>query len=355
MPIIWVDYVAPKDVLYFMSMTERLKKRGDTVIATTRRFREVNELMKLKNIEAEILGSYGGGSLKGKLLEGARRIIKLTEYISEFDVDVLVSYGSPEATRVAFGLQIPIVNIYDAPHAVKQVLLVSRLINAHLSPKCVPKQEWLDLGFKPEQLIFYNAIDPAAWLKNFTPDEKIIKNLELNPEKRIVVVRAEEAFASYLLGKTSDDNPLITPLINELLEFGEDLQIVVLCRYGRQKSSLKKISKKLIIPEHVIDAASLISKSTLFIGGGGTMSCEAALLGVPTLSFFPGKLYYEEPLIKENLLYHPKGVDEGKKLIREILVRPQEYFDKFRESAKLFLNRMDDPTDKIIETIDKFI
>ncbi|MFB0561698.1 MAG: DUF354 domain-containing protein [Candidatus Lokiarchaeia archaeon] len=355
MSTIWVDYVAPKDVLYFMSMTERLKNRGDTVIATTRRFREVNELLRLKNIEAEILGSYGGGTLKGKLVEGAKRIIKLAEYISRFDVDLLVSYCSPEAARVAFGLQIPIINIYDAPHAVKQVLLVSRLVDAHLSPKCIPKQEWLKLGFKSEQLIFYDAIDPAAWLKNLTPDENVIKNLGLNPDKKIVVVRAEEAFASYLLGKTSDDSPLIIPLINELLEFGEELQIVVLYRYRRQKSILRKLSRKLIIPEHVIDAASLFSNSTLFIGGGGTMSCEAALLGVPTISFFPGRLYYEEPLMKEKLLYHPKEVDEAKKLIREILVQTPEYFDKFKERAKLLLNRMEDPTDKIIETIDKFI
>lgn len=355
MPTIWVDYVAPKDVLYFMSMVERLKNRGDTVIATTRRFREVNELMRLKNIEAEILGSYGGGSLKGKLVEGAKRIIKLAEYISQFDVDVLVSYCSPEATRVAFGLQIPIINIYDAPHAIKQVLLVSRLVDAHISPKCIPKKEWLKLGFKPEQLIFYDAIDPAAWLKNFSPDRTVIKNLGLNTEKKIIVVRAEEAYASYLLGKTSDDNPLIIPLINELLEFEEDLQIVVLYRYEQQKSSLRKLSKKLIIPEHVIDAASLISNSILFIGGGGTMSCEAALLGVPTISFFPGRLYYEEPLMKEKLLFHPKEVDEARKLIREILTQTPEYFDKFKERAKLFLNKMEDPTDKIIETINKFI
>ncbi len=355
MPTIWVDFVAPKDVLYFKSMIKRLKNRGDTVIATTRKFREVNELMRLNNIEAEILGRYGGGSLKGKLVAGAKRIIKLADYISRFDVDVLVSYCSPEATRVAFGLQIPIINIYDAPHAVKQVLLVSRLVDVHLSPKCIPKEDWLELGFKPEQLTFYDAIDPAAWLKNFSPDEKIIKNLGLNPDKKIVVVRAEEAFASYLLNKASDDDPLISPLINELLKLKEELQIVVLYRYGRQKSSLKKISSKLIIPEHVIDSASLISRSILFIGGGGTMSCEAALLGTPTISFFPGRLYYEEPLIKENLLYHPKELNQAKKLIKETLSQPQEYFDAFKERARLLLNRMEDPTDKLIITIDKFI
>ncbi|MEM2957868.1 MAG: DUF354 domain-containing protein, partial [Candidatus Jordarchaeaceae archaeon] len=142
MSTIWVDYVAPKDVVYFMNMVERLKSRGDIVVATTRKFREVNELMKLKNVEAKILGRYGGGTLKGKLVEGAKRIAKLAEYISRFNVDVMISYCSPEAVRVAFGLQIPIINVYDAPHAVKQVLLVSRLVDVHISPKCIPKREW---------------------------------------------------------------------------------------------------------------------------------------------------------------------------------------------------------------------
>nr|MDO8081626.1 DUF354 domain-containing protein [Candidatus Freyarchaeota archaeon] len=355
MPTIWVDFVAPKDVVFFKNMMERLENRGDTVIATTRKFRELNELMRLNNVKAEILGSYGGGTLKGKLVEGAKRIVKLAEYISRFDIDVLVSYCSPEAARVAFGLQIPIINIYDAPHAVKQILLISQLVDVHLSPKCIPEEEWLKLGFKPEQLIFYDAIDPAAWLKNFSPNKMVIKNLGLNPDKKIVVVRAEEAFASYLLGKTSDDNPLIAPLIKEVFKLGEGLQIIVLTRYGRQKSSLRKLSRKIIIIEHVIDTASLISNSTLFIGAGGTMSIEAALLGIPTISFFPGRLYYEDPLIKEKLLHHPKTVDEAKRLIKEILNQPKEYFDKCKKKARLLLDSMENPTDRIIETIDKIV
>nr|MDO8089845.1 DUF354 domain-containing protein [Candidatus Sigynarchaeota archaeon] len=355
MPTVWVDYVAPKDILYFMSMVGRLKARGDTVIATTRRFREINELMKLKNTKAEILGRYGGGTLKGKLVEGAKRIIKLANYVSRFDVDVLVTYCSPEAVRVAFGLQIPIINIYDAPHAVKQVLLVSALVDFHLSPKCVPEEEWLKLGFKRDQLVFYDAVDPAAWLKNFAPDKGILKRLGLNPDEKIVVVRAEEAYASYLLGKTSDEYPLVTPLINELLEFDEELRIVVLCRYPRQRRGLKKLFRNLIIPDHVVDAASLISHSVLFIGGGGTMTCEAALIGVPSISFFPGKLYYEEPLMGEELLYHPKTVDEARRLIRRILSQPKEYFDNCKKRAKKLLDGMEDPTDRIIETIDRLL
>ncbi|MEM2144682.1 MAG: DUF354 domain-containing protein [Candidatus Jordarchaeaceae archaeon] len=355
MSTIWVDFVAPKDVVFFKDLVERLENRGDAVIATTRKFRELNELMKLKNVKAEILGSYGGGTLKGKLLEGAKRIVKLTDYISRFDVDVMVSYCSPEAARVAFGLQIPIINIYDAPHAVKQILLLSQLVDVHLSPKCIPEEEWLKLGFKHEQLRFYDAIDPAAWLKNFSPNRMVTESLGLNPDRKIVVFRAEEAFASYLLGKTSDDNPLIAPLIREVLNLNDELQIVVLIRYGRQKSSLSKISRKITVLDHVVDSASLISNSTLFIGGGGTMSIEAALLGIPTISFFPGRLYYEDPLIKEELLYHPKTVDEAKDLIREILDQPKEYFDKCKEKARLLLDSMENPTDKIIETIDNII
>lgn len=355
MRTIWVDFVAPKDAVFFKDMVNRLENRGDIVIATTRKFRELNELMSLNNVKAEILGSYGGGTLKGKLVEGSKRIVKLAEYISRFDVDVMVSYCSPEAARVAFGLQIPIINIYDAPHAVKQVLLLSKLVDVHLSPKCIPEEEWLKLGFKPEQLIFYDAVDPAAWLKNFSPNKMVIKNLGLNPDKKIVVFRAEEAFASYLLGKTSDDNPLIAPLIKEVLDIDEELQIIVIIRYGRQKSSLRKLFSKIIIIDHVIDSASLISNSTLFIGGGGTMSIEAALLGIPTISFFPGRLYYEDTFIKEELLHHPKTVNEAKRLIKKIIDQPREYLDECKKKARLLLDSMENPTDRIIEIIDKIL
>jgi predicted glycosyltransferase len=49
-------------------------------------------------------------------------------------------------------------------------------------------------------------------------------------------------------------------------------------------------SRKIIIPEHVVDGLNLIWHSDLVISGGGTMNREAAALGVPVYSIFRGKI-----------------------------------------------------------------
>ena len=43
------------------------------------------------------------------------------------------------------------------------------------------------------------------------------------------------------------------------------------------------------MPDHAVDARSLLYAADLVIGAGGTMTREAALLGVPTFSVFAGK------------------------------------------------------------------
>ena len=44
------------------------------------------------------------------------------------------------------------------------------------------------------------------------------------------------------------------------------------------------------MPEHAVDAASLLALADVAIGGGGTMTREAALLGTPTYTVFAGRL-----------------------------------------------------------------
>jgi hypothetical protein len=56
----------------------------------------------------------------------------------------------------------------------------------------------------------------------------------------------------------------------------------------------------LLIPEHAIDAQSLISYAALTISAGGTMNREAVALGTPVLTTFQGRLgAVDERLIEE--------------------------------------------------------
>lgn len=65
---------------------------------------------------------------------------------------------------------------------------------------------------------------------------------------------------------------------------------MILPRYDSQFERFKKrFGNRIIIPEHVIDAVPLIQAASVFVGGGGTMTAEAALLGIPAISYYPGE------------------------------------------------------------------
>jgi len=71
------------------------------------------------------------------------------------------------------------------------------------------------------------------------------------------------------------------------------------------------------VPEHAIDAQSLIAHADLVISAGGTMNREAVALGVPVYTTFEGRLgAVDEHLIAEGRLRKlaaPDELDLGKR------------------------------------------
>ena len=65
---------------------------------------------------------------------------------------------------------------------------------------------------------------------------------------------------------------------------------VVLARRPEQRRAIGALGlPNVVLPEHAIDSRSLMYAADLVIGAGGTMTREAALLGVPTVSVFAGR------------------------------------------------------------------
>ena len=65
---------------------------------------------------------------------------------------------------------------------------------------------------------------------------------------------------------------------------------VVLARHPEQISELTQMNlPNCTIPSAAIDSRSLLYEADLLIGAGGTMTREAALMGVPTFTVFAGQ------------------------------------------------------------------
>jgi predicted glycosyltransferase len=58
--------------------------------------------------------------------------------------------------------------------------------------------------------------------------------------------------------------------------------------------------RDFIVPEHAIDAQSLVAYADLVISAGGTMNREAVALGTPVFTTFEGRLgAVDEALLRE--------------------------------------------------------
>jgi len=288
-------------------------------------------------------------------LSSAKRVLALTHIINNLKPNLSVAFASPEAARVSFGLRIPHFTVNDSPHSRAVALLTLPLSTKLFTPKVIPVKEWIKLGVPYENIVQYSALDPLAWLKSFTPSSLVLHELGLERTKPILIFRLEEAFASYLLDRTSGQESVVTPIIQHLLEkYGTQIQIVAMPRYEQQISAIKKTFRnKITVPTKAIDGPSLIYFSSLFIGAGGTMTAEAALLGVPAISCYPAEpTFVEKFLIKEKLVSRITDPKHVLKKITQILKDPEKVRKSGEHRSKKLISQMEDPIDVIFKHIE---
>jgi predicted glycosyltransferase len=350
---VWIEVLTPKQALFFEPLYRALKARGHEALITTRVYREAEQTLGLKKLRFSVVGSHGGGTTFGKLIASAERITKLANLIQKWKPSVAVSFSSVEASRVAFGLGIPHVAANDSPHSWMVARLTIPLTNFLCCPWIIGRSVWKEFGGPMRKVVLYRALDPAAWLKRHHPNDSVLRQLGLKKDRPIVVFRTEEAFASYLMGKASDKEPVVGPIIDELLRRGPECQVVVSTRYGMQAPVIRKrFGEKVTVVDRIVDATSLLSYSSAFVGSGGTMTVEAALLGIPSISCFPGPkplyIQYLERLGVVKTIRSPREITTN---IQRILNEP-EAFESQKKKGKQLLAKMEDPVAKILSAVE---
>ena len=306
---IWFDVLTPKQILFFESMIKRIK-RNHTVLCTSRDYDQVTQLAKIRNLKLVIVGKHGGSKRHDKLNASLHRTKLLSTRIKKFSPDITISFCSPEAARVSYGLGIPHVCFSDSPHATAVMKLSLPYADKLLIPWIIPKSDFKNMGIDPKNIIQYKSIDAAQITKR-----KVFFHCGTGINSRrwkTILIRTPEDEAAYL-SKQSD----VVNIIKKIEKDHFGCHITVLTRYKKQAESLKKKFSKSVqnkwipcadydksnpqemkergIPEHirskfqivskVVDGKKLLLNCDVFVGSGGTMTAESALLGVPTISY----------------------------------------------------------------------
>jgi hypothetical protein len=351
----WIDILTPKQANFLGELHHQLENKGFKTFLTTRQYREVNQLLEMKRLKVTPIGRHGGGELKDKLVESSKRISALAEAVKEENPDVAISFASPEAARVAFGLKVPHYCISDSPHAEAVSKLTVPLSQKVFTPWVIPIHAWTRYGITGRDVVRYRALDPAVWLSHYKGDAKVLEALNIDTSKPVITIRPPEEFAAYLSERNFSIADKATEVVSKILDLTpQNSEIVLLPRYDLQMEKYRKrFGNRIIVPDHVVDSISLMRASSVFLGGGGTMTAESALLGVPAISYYPGEpTFVERFLIKYGLI--ERILDPGRIAQRTKAISRSSDFREFyqRKSASL-LRSMEDPLRIIIQRIFK--
>ena len=338
---IWFDILTPKQLLFFEPMIKSLKKNHN-VLCTSRNYNQVTHLAKIREQKLVIVGKHGGAKRYDKLSSSLRRSRLLSTRIKRFSPDITVSFCSPEAARVSYGLNIQHVCFSDSPHATAVMRLVIPLVQKLLIPWIIPKKEFVKFGVDIKDIVHYRAIDAAIITKR-----KISKNskkLIKKGKKKIILVRVEEEEASY----SSKKRPAV-PIIKEIIKKFHNEEIVVMGRYPSQVKHLTQtFGNKIKILDKVVDGKTLLNTVDVFIGSGGTMTAESALLGIPTISYNAIPNIIEAYLVRKKLVLRKKNPKQIAISVRKLLDSPNL---EIKKRAKKMLDSMEDPFPILVKTM----
>jgi hypothetical protein len=337
---VWVDVLTPKQVLFFKPLIDELRSEGIEVLATSRKYREVVPLAERVELDLRYVGERGGKEPVEQLEAATRRQAEIIPLVKEFAPQVAVSVASAVCARVAFGLGAKHVAVNDSPHSEIAGRLSLPLSYHLMCPWVIPINAWSPFGIGRRQVTRYHALDPAAWLKRKAYGGPVP---QLDSRRKTITVRIQESDAPYLAGM---DRSWTTVVLQRVAEAFSECNLVALCRYGYQVEEVRRaFGSKYIIPEEIIDGRGLLSATDLFIGMGGTMNAEAALMGVPVISAFQGSLWTDAYLQKVQLLARVSGPDALLKQAR--LFMDGAFKKKFGKRARRVLNSMEDPVVRI--------
>ena len=322
-------------------MIKRIKK-NHTVLCTSRDYQQVTQLAKIRGLKLKIIGKHGGTKRHDKLNASLHRSKSLSLRIKQFSPDITVSFCSPEAARVSYGLGISHICFSDSPHATAVMRLVVPLVQKLLIPWIIPKKEFTKFGIDSKDIVSYRAIDAAIIAKR-----NISKNNKTRNKKnvrKIILVRVEEEYASY----STKRRPAI-PIIKEILKNFSNEEIVVMGRYSSQIKHLEQVfGKKIRVLNKVVDSKNLLENTDVFIGSGGTMTAESALLGIPTISYNAVPNIIEAYLVKKKLVIRKTNPKQIANSIEKIL---RSSNSGIKKRSKKMMNSMEDPYLTLVKTM----
>ena len=294
---IWFDLSNSPHINMFAAMIRELQREHEVII-TCRPLANTVDLLDLHKFQYTIVGRHYGKQFANKVLGYPVRVWELVRFLRPHGIDVAISQSSFHSPLVAKLLGVRSIYMNDNEHALGNVpsfIFASRImVPEFLSPAALNRQ-WAN----PRKVLRYPGVKEGLYLWELQARLQNI-TLPLNPcmprARKSIYVRPEPWTAQYYQGSTN--------FLDDLLAGLQDQADVTLLPRGRDQAQHYRAARfaGLRIIDTALDIADIAPDCNLFIGAGGTMTREMAVLGIPTIS-----VYQDELLAVDRFLLEQKA------------------------------------------------
>jgi predicted glycosyltransferase len=293
---IWIDFINSPQVSFFEPLILEFTQAGHSFILTCRDSANTVELIKQRNWKHIIIGNRAEKGTIRKIFSFPIRIKLLHNYLKDKKIDVAICQSSFYLPLTARLLRIPSIYTNDNEHALGNVpafLFATRiLIPENLSLEKVYKR-----GAKKNKVFQYPGIKEGIYL--WPKGADIQKKRNGNISKNQIFVRPEPSTAQYYSGK-------LNFLDSFLLELKDKYFVTILVRDSDQYKHYSQTKfSGISLPMKPLSFEEVAVNCKLFIGAGGSMTREMAIMGIPTISVYQDELLeVDKFLVTEKLMIH---------------------------------------------------
>jgi predicted glycosyltransferase len=281
---VWIDCANSPHPLLFAPVARRLETEGHEVLVTARDNAQTIELANERWSQVEVIGGPSPRARAAKLQTISHRVNELRRWAAGTRPHVALSHNSYAQIVAARTLRVPSVTGMDFEHQPANHVAF-RLARTVLLPNVLPRAALKWQGAAARKVVRYPGLKEELYIGDFDPDPSILAKVGLDVRPRtVVVVRSPPSRAIYHPSANSMFESTLSTICLQ-----DDLVCVVLTRHPEQTAAIEALGfPNCIVPRRAIDSRSLIYAADAMIGAGGTMTREAAVMGIPTWTMFAG-------------------------------------------------------------------
>jgi predicted glycosyltransferase len=295
---IWFDLSNSPHINLFARLIRDLETCGHDVVITCRPLANTIDLLDLHGLRYGVVGVHYGGDFKMKVLGYPIRVWQLCQYLKDKRIDVAVSQSSFHSPVVARLLGVRSIYMNDNEHAMGNIpafVCASRI----MVPEFLADEKLRKQLASARKVVHYPGVKEGIYLWDL--DERLARerSTAARKERPTVYIRPEPWTAQYYKGSRNFLDEMI-------LGIKDKTRVIVLPRGKAQGAHYREPRFAGIeVVDTALDIAQIAPDCDLFVGAGGTMTREMAVLGIPTISVYQDELLdVDRYLLDEGAFVH---------------------------------------------------